>query len=73
MAEKRYPVRSIFVAIIWAAFFYPQDRTPSAPHTAKPPAALPAVAKAQRLEPGVTGMSAAASAPMLAASSREGG
>ncbi len=36
MAKKRYPVISILVAIVWAAFFYPPDRVPPKTQVAKP-------------------------------------
>ena len=40
MVKKRYPIISIIVAVVWAAFFYPPDRVPQkqqAVSSAKPP------------------------------------
>ncbi len=30
MAKKRYPIISVFVAVVWAVFFYPADPAPKA-------------------------------------------
>ena len=42
MAKKRYPVISIFVAVVWATFFYPQDKKGPEPIAAQPAAVAPA-------------------------------
>jgi hypothetical protein len=44
MIKKRYPVISIFVAVVWAIFFYPPDKKPAKTPVAQPTAsATPAV------------------------------
>ena len=35
MSKKKYPIISLFVAVVWALFFYPADRTPIKPEGVK--------------------------------------
>ncbi len=42
MTKKRYPVISILVAVVWATFFYPQDKKAPEPIAAQPAAAAQA-------------------------------
>ena len=41
VTKKRYPIISILVAVVWAAFIYPPDRVPPARQAAKPEAPVP--------------------------------
>ena len=41
MTKKRYPVISILVAVVWATFFYPQDKKVPEPIAAQPAPAAP--------------------------------
>jgi hypothetical protein len=45
MIKKRYPVISIFVAVIWAIFFYPPDKKPVKTPVAQPAASAATAAK----------------------------
>ncbi len=49
MAKKRYPVISVFVAVVWAVFFYPADPAPKAQAKTVAP-----VAPAAPVDPAVT-------------------
>ncbi|MEJ7806797.1 MAG: hypothetical protein WKG03_12870 [Telluria sp.] len=44
MSKKKYPIVSMFVAVVWAVFFYPADREPSKPVARKAVVAVPKVA-----------------------------
>lgn len=46
MSKKKYPIISLFVAVVWAAFFYPADRAPIKPDGVKSHAGAPPVINA---------------------------
>jgi hypothetical protein len=48
MSKKRYPIISIFVAVVWAVFFYPADRAPTKPEGLKMPSGSPPNGEATR-------------------------
>lgn len=48
MSKKKYPIVSIFVAVVWAVFFYPADPAPATPKVSKALAGVPAVVDAAR-------------------------
>jgi hypothetical protein len=47
MIKKRYPVISIFVAVVWAIFFYPPDKKPAKTPVAQPTAAAASAVKTE--------------------------
>lgn len=44
MSKKKYPIVSMFVAVVWAVLFYPADREPTKPVARKAVVAAPKVA-----------------------------
>ncbi|WP_426101924.1 hypothetical protein [Massilia sp. TSP1-1-2] len=47
MTKKKYPIISIFVAVVWAAFFYPAERAPDKAAGLKARSGVPALVDVQ--------------------------